>query len=34
MTPAYEGDPDQLKVVPKDQWFAAPAQPPEDKEQQ
>ena len=33
MTPAYEGDPDQLKVVPKDQWFAAPAQPPEDKEQ-
>jgi small-conductance mechanosensitive channel len=33
MTPAYEGDPDQLKVVPKDQWFAAPAQPPENKEQ-
>ena len=31
MTPAYEGDPDQLKVVPKEQWFAAPAQPPEDK---
>jgi small-conductance mechanosensitive channel len=31
MTPAYEGDPDQLKVVPKDQWFAAPAQPPEEK---
>jgi small-conductance mechanosensitive channel len=33
MTPSYEGDPDQLKVVPKDQWFAAPAQPPENKEQ-
>ena len=33
MTPAYEGDPDQPKVVPKDQWFAAPAQPPENKEQ-
>jgi Mechanosensitive ion channel len=25
MTPAYEGDPEVLKVVPKDQWFAAPA---------
>jgi small-conductance mechanosensitive channel len=33
MTPAYEGDPDQLKVVPKDQWFAAPAQPSQNKEQ-
>jgi hypothetical protein len=21
MTPAYEGDPEQPKVVPKDQWF-------------
>jgi small-conductance mechanosensitive channel len=31
MTPAYEGDPDQPKVVPKDQWFAAPAKPSEDK---
>jgi hypothetical protein len=28
MTPAYEGDPDQPKVVPKDQWFAAPATSP------
>ncbi len=28
MTPAYEGDPDQPKVVPKDQWFLAPAAPP------
>ncbi len=21
MTPAYEGDPDQPKIVPKEQWF-------------
>ena len=27
MTPAYEGDPEVPKVVPKDQWFAAPAKP-------
>ena len=27
MTPAYEGDPDRPKVVPKEQWYAAPAQP-------
>lgn len=27
MTPAYEGDPGAPKVVPKDQWFVAPAQP-------
>jgi len=25
MTPAYEQDPDQPKVVPKEQWHAAPA---------
>jgi small-conductance mechanosensitive channel len=25
MTPAYEGDPEVPKVVPKDQWFVAPA---------
>jgi small-conductance mechanosensitive channel len=25
MTPAYEGDPEQPKVVPKDSWFPAPA---------
>src|SRR5574341_1178566 len=25
MTPAYEGDPEQPKLVPKQQWFAAPA---------
>jgi small-conductance mechanosensitive channel len=28
MTPAYERDPDQPKVVPKEQWFATPAQLP------
>jgi len=25
MTPAYEGDPPEPKVVPKDEWFRAPA---------
>jgi small-conductance mechanosensitive channel len=25
MTPEYESDPEQPKVVPKDQWYAAPA---------
>jgi small-conductance mechanosensitive channel len=34
MTPAYEGDPDQPKVVPKDQWFAPPAQQQDDKGQE
>jgi hypothetical protein len=29
MTPSYEGDPEQPKVVPKEQWFAAPASAPE-----
>jgi small-conductance mechanosensitive channel len=29
MTPAYEGDPEQPKVVPKDQWFMSPAKPSE-----
>jgi small-conductance mechanosensitive channel len=28
MTPAYEGDPDQPKLVPKARWFEAPARPP------
>jgi small-conductance mechanosensitive channel len=28
MTPAYEGDPERPKVVPKDEWFTAPAKPP------
>jgi small-conductance mechanosensitive channel len=27
MTPAYEGDPESPKVVPKDQWYLAPAEP-------
>jgi small-conductance mechanosensitive channel len=27
MTPAYEGDPQAPKVVPKDQWYLAPAKP-------
>jgi small-conductance mechanosensitive channel len=27
MTPAYEGDPEQPKVVPRDQWWSAPARP-------
>jgi small-conductance mechanosensitive channel len=27
MTPAYEGDPDAPKVVPREQWFTAPARP-------
>lgn len=31
MTPAYEGDTPEPKVVPKDQWYAAPAQPPSAK---
>jgi small-conductance mechanosensitive channel len=28
MTPAYEGDAEQPKVVPKARWFEAPAEPP------
>jgi small-conductance mechanosensitive channel len=27
MTPAYEGDPAELKVVPPARWYAAPASP-------
>ena len=27
MTPAYEGDPEQPKLVPREQWYTAPAQP-------
>lgn len=33
MTPAYEGDPDQPKVVPPAQWYAAPAAPEQGSEQ-
>jgi small-conductance mechanosensitive channel len=29
MTPAYEGDPEQAKIVPKDKWYLPPAPPPE-----
>jgi small-conductance mechanosensitive channel len=29
MTPAYESDPPQPKLVPKEQWFSAPAKAPE-----
>jgi small-conductance mechanosensitive channel len=28
MTPAYEGDPEQAKIVPREQWYVAPARPP------
>jgi small-conductance mechanosensitive channel len=28
MTPAYEGDTPEPKLVPRDQWYAAPATPP------
>ena len=28
MTPSYEADPAEPKLVPKDQWYAAPAAPP------
>ena len=28
MSPHYLGDPSTAKIVPKDQWYAAPAQPP------
>jgi small-conductance mechanosensitive channel len=29
MTPAYMADPEQPKIVPKDQWYIPPAKPPE-----
>jgi small-conductance mechanosensitive channel len=29
-SPNYEGDPGDKKIVPKDKWYAAPAQPPAD----
>ncbi|GJL60905.1 MAG: mechanosensitive ion channel protein [Nitrospirales bacterium] len=32
MTPAYMADPEQLKIVPKDQWYTTPAKPPKKKE--
>jgi len=33
MTPAYEGDPEQPKIVPKERWYVQPAKPPEDKKE-
>jgi hypothetical protein len=30
MTPAYEGDPDQPKVVARENWYLPPAKPPAD----
>jgi len=32
MSPHYRGDPKEPQVVPKAQWYAAPAKPPEGKE--
>ena len=29
MVPAYEGDPDEPKIVPKEQWYATPARSPQ-----
>ena len=31
MTPAYMADPAQAKIVPKDQWYAAPASTPDEE---
>lgn len=31
MTPSYEHDPDQPKVVPREQWYAAPAEQPDNE---
>jgi small-conductance mechanosensitive channel len=31
MTPAYEGDPEERKFVPKSEWFSAPAATPKTK---
>ena len=28
MTPAYEGDPQDLKIVPPNKWYDPPAKPP------
>jgi len=32
MTPAYEGDPEQPKLVPQSKWYEAPARKPEPPE--
>jgi len=31
MSPSYRFDPDRPKIVPKEQWYAAPAKPPDDQ---
>ena len=31
MTPAYESDPQDLKIVPPNKWYDAPAKPPSDQ---
>jgi small-conductance mechanosensitive channel len=31
MSPSYRGDPSQPKVVPRDQWYAAPARKADDQ---
>ncbi len=32
MSPHYEMDPGQMKVVPRERWYAAPAKGPDDLE--
>jgi small-conductance mechanosensitive channel len=32
MSPSYRADPDAPKIVPKDQWYAAPAKAPDVEE--
>jgi small-conductance mechanosensitive channel len=32
MSPSYRVDPDRPKIVPKEQWYAAPAKRPDDRE--
>jgi small-conductance mechanosensitive channel len=32
MSPSYRFDPDRPKIVPKEQWYAAPAKPPDGEE--
>jgi len=32
MSPSYRFDPDRPKIVPKEQWYAAPARPPDEEE--
>jgi len=34
MSPAYEFDPSQPKIVPKEQWYAPPAEPPDSPDDQ